>query len=109
MRKLKKFGVALLSGACILSLAAGVAACGDSGNNETPTVVEPGTSSTLVTNKSPDQLTPENAIFAFLQKQSELQSYVITSEGTNRISTTLHIRTATNISTRPIRTPCSSR
>ncbi len=82
MRKLKKFGVALLSGACILSLAAGVAACGDSGNNETPTVVEPGTSSTLITNKSPDQLTPENAIFAFLQKQSELQSYKITAEGT---------------------------
>ncbi len=79
MKKLKKLGIVFASGACIVSLAAGIAACG--GKSETPTV-EQGTSSTLVTDKSPDQLSPENVIYAFMQKQSELQSYKITTEGT---------------------------
>ncbi len=70
-----------LAGGCILATAAGVGACTlDLPKGETPTV-ESGSSTTLETNKSPDQLTPENAVYAFLQKQSELQSYKIVSEG----------------------------
>ncbi len=76
--KTRKIAIMLLSGACILSMSAGLAACGD---DELPNV-EAGESTTLVTDKAPDELTPENALFAFLQKQSELQSYRITTEGT---------------------------
>ncbi len=78
MKKLKGIAVVLLSGACVLSASLGLAACG--GNDESPKV-ENGESTTLVTNKAPNELTPENAIYAFLQKQSELDSYIITAEG----------------------------
>ena len=68
----------LLAGCCILALSAGAAACTVP---EEPNV-ESGESTTLATDKSPDRLTPENAVYAFLQKQRELDSYVITTEGT---------------------------
>lgn len=66
----------LLSAGCILSLSA-VTACG---GTETSNTVS-GESTTLVTNKAPKDLTPENVIYAFLQKQAELTSYKITTEG----------------------------
>ncbi len=77
MKKRLKICLALAMSACILSTAAFFTACGE----EEQPVVNNGSSSTLVTDKAPDELTPENAIYAFLQKQSELQSYVITTEG----------------------------
>ncbi len=76
--KKSKIAIMILSGGCILAMSAGIAACGKSG---TP-VVENGESTTLVTKKLPEKLTPDEVIYAFLQKQSELQSYVITAEGT---------------------------
>ena len=78
MKKFKKFGIILLAGACAATTALGLAACA---GDEVPNI-QNGTSTTLVTNKSPDELTPENAIYAFLQKQSEFVSYKITAEGT---------------------------
>ena len=78
LKKFKKFGIILLAGACAATTALGLAACA---GDEVPNI-QNGTSTTLVTNKSPDELTPENAIYAFLQKQSEFVSYKITAEGT---------------------------
>ena len=77
MKKRLKICLALAMSACILSAAGLLTAC----DEEEQPVVNSGASSTLVTNKAPDELTPENAIYAFLQKQSELKSYVITTEG----------------------------
>ena len=79
MRKTKRIAVSLLAGACVLTAAAGVAACG---GEEDILNVQSGTSTTLITDKAPDELSAENAIYAFLQKQSELQSYKITARGT---------------------------
>ncbi len=85
MQKSKKIAVLCLSGALVASCAAGLSACGIvSGPQVTPP--QEGHSSTLVTNKAPEELTPEEVIYAFLQKQSELQSYVITAEGTAKAS-----------------------
>ena len=75
--KRSKLTLLLLSG-CILTLTAGLAACG--GTPEVPKV-ESGSSTTLVTDKAPDELTPENVVYAFLQKKSELKSYKVISEG----------------------------
>ena len=77
MRKSKKIALIFISGALAATCAAGMAACG----KEIP-LGESGASSTLVTSKSPEDLTPEDTLYAFLQKQSELQSYMITAEGT---------------------------
>ncbi len=76
--KKTNLAVLFLSGALAVSAAAGLAAC----KQEEAPATEKGVSTTLSTNKSPDELTPENAIYAFLQKQTELRSYKITSEGT---------------------------
>ncbi len=73
----KRISLLFVSATCAAAAIAGFAACG---KEETPTV-QGGSSTTLVTNKAPDELSPENAIFAFLQKQSELKSYKITTEG----------------------------
>ncbi len=78
MRKIKRIAISLLAGACVLTAAAGVAACGE----EDTLNVQSGTSTTLITDKAPTELTAENAIYAFLQKQTELQSYKITAKGT---------------------------
>lgn len=75
MKKRKLISMLLLP-AIALSCAA---ACE---KNEETLKSESGVSTTLVTTKAPDELTPENAIYAFLQKQSELKSYKITTEGT---------------------------
>ncbi len=77
MHKSKKIALIIVSGALAAACAAGMAACG----KEIP-LGESGSSSTLVTSRSPEKLTPEEALYAFLQKQSELQSYMITAEGT---------------------------
>ncbi len=77
MKKTRIAGL-LLAGACVFT-AAGLSACAFDAP-EDPTV-QPGESTVLVTNKAPQDLSPENVIYAFLQKQSELQSYVITTEG----------------------------
>ena len=74
----KKIGVALLAGACAVTAALGLAACGE----DEIVTGGGGSSTTLITNKAPDELTPENAVYAFLQKQSEFSSYKITAEGT---------------------------
>ncbi len=76
MKKLRTIGLLL---SCLLAFTAVLfTAC--SGGSELPKA-ESGKSTTLVTSKAPQELTPENVIYAFLQKQSELKSYVITSEG----------------------------
>ena len=74
---MKKIGILLASVLCVGTAAAGLSACGD----EDTLNVQSGTSTTLITSKSPGELSPENAVFAFLQKQSELSSYKITTEG----------------------------
>ncbi len=77
MKTLKKTAVLLLSGTMIASVAVGLSACGKS---EDPPVE--GESYTLSTSKSPEKLDADEVLYAFLQKQSELQSYMITAEGT---------------------------
>lgn len=77
MKTLKKAAVVLLSGTMIASVAVGLSACGKS---EDPPVE--GESYTLSTSKSPEKLDADEVLYAFLQKQSELQSYMITAEGT---------------------------
>ena len=79
MKKLKIASLLLLGG-CVFTMSAGLAACG--GNTPETPKVESGSSTTLITDKAPDELSPENVIYAFLQKQSELGSYKITAEGT---------------------------
>ncbi len=54
---------------------------GGGGTDKIPPSVS-GVSTTISTNKAPDELTAENAIYAFLKKQSELESYEITTNGT---------------------------
>ena len=77
MKTLKKAAVLLLSGTMIASVAVGLSACGKS---EDPPVE--GESYTLSTSKSPEKLDADEVLYAFLQKQSKLQSYMITAEGT---------------------------
>lgn len=67
----------LLSAAWVLSMTAGIAAC----NEPEQPDLSGGESTTFVTDKAPDELSPENAVFAFLQKQKDLGSYKITAEG----------------------------
>ena len=72
----KRIGI-LLAGVLCAGAAAGLAACGE----EESFNLQSGASTTLVTSKTPEELSPENVVYAFLQKQSELSSYKITTEG----------------------------
>ncbi len=82
MKKSKKIAVAILTGVLAASCAAGLSACSVKRISDSVEPPADGQSSTLVTNKTPDKLAPDEVIYAFLQKQSELQSYMITAEGT---------------------------
>lgn len=73
----RKFSIVLSGALCLGAAAVGLAACGD----EDSLNVQSGTSTTLITSKAPEDLSAENAVYAFLQKQSELKSYKITTTG----------------------------
>lgn len=79
-----KIAIILLSGACALTSATAVAgwciATGGGSSGKIPPSVS-GVSTTIHTNEAPNKLTPENAIYAFLQKQCDLKSYEILTEG----------------------------
>ncbi len=77
-KTVKKAGILLACTLCAATAAAGLAACGE---EDTYSTLESGVSTTLVTTKSPEELSPENVLYAFLQKQTELTSYKIVTEG----------------------------
>ena len=77
---MKKFKIAclLLAGGGMLAMAGGLCACDENLESQLP---DGDGSSTLVTDKAPNELSAEDAVYAFLQKQTELSSYKITAEG----------------------------
>lgn len=79
MNKFGKFGMIALSALVMGTACGGLAACGGSPD---AIVENAGSSATIVTDKSPDALPDAYSVaYAFLQKQSELQSYTLTTEG----------------------------
>lgn len=77
MKKLKQIAVLLTAALCVGTAALGLSACGE----EDVVVETAGSSTTLKTDKAPSELTPYEVAYAFLEKQSGLKSYMITTEG----------------------------
>ncbi len=82
MNKLRKIVLAALSAVLVASVGL-FAACSGDDENESPIVTD-GQSTLLQTEKSPEELTADEVIYAYLYKQSQLTSYKITTVGSTK-------------------------